>query len=104
RHPLTPPIAAPSILSADFSRRGEALAMVDPARDWVHCDVMDNRFVPNLTFGPLIIAAVRKLTTALVDVHLMIHEPLSLIPEFRKAGADAITVHAEACADVAGTL
>jgi ribulose-phosphate 3-epimerase len=102
--PLKGPIAAPSILSADFSRLGEALAIVDPARDWVHCDVMDNRFVPNLTFGPLIVAAVRKLTTALVDVHLMIHEPRSLIPEFRKAGADAITVHVEACADVGGTL
>jgi ribulose-phosphate 3-epimerase len=103
-HPLTPPIAAPSILSADFSRLSEALAMADPARDWVHCDVMDNRFVPNLTFGPLIVAAVRRLTTALVDVHLMIHEPLSLIPEFRKAGADGITVHLEACEDVGGTL
>lgn len=101
---LTPPIVAPSILSADFSRLGDAVALVDPARDWVHCDVMDNRFVPNLTFGPLIVAAVRKLTTALVDVHLMIHEPLSLVPEFRRAGADAITVHVEACADVGGTL
>ena len=104
RHPLTPPIAAPSILSADFSRLGEALALVDPARDWVHCDVMDNHFVPNLTFGPLLVAAVRKLTPALVDVHLMIDEPLRIIPAFREAGADLITAHYEACADIGATL
>ncbi len=101
---MTPPIVAPSILSADFSRLAEALAIVDPARDWVHCDVMDNHFVPNLTFGPLLVAAVRKLTRAPVDVHLMIDEPLALVPEFRASGADLITVHVEACADVAGTL
>ncbi|HYM81746.1 MAG TPA: ribulose-phosphate 3-epimerase [Candidatus Limnocylindria bacterium] len=104
RLPLAPPIAAPSILSADFSRLAEALALVDPQRDWVHCDVMDNHFVPNLTFGPIIVRAVRRLTPALVDVHLMIDEPLRLIPEFRKAGADGITVHFEACRDVAATL
>ena len=102
--PLTPPIAAPSILSADFSRLGEALAIVDPARDWVHCDVMDNHFVPNLTFGPLVVAGVRKLTRALVDVHLMIEEPLRIVTAFRDAGADLITVHLEACADPAATL
>ncbi|HEY2954467.1 MAG TPA: ribulose-phosphate 3-epimerase [Candidatus Eisenbacteria bacterium] len=94
--PLAPPIAAPSILSADFSRLAESLAIVDPARDWVHCDVMDNHFVPNLTFGPLIVAAVRKLTTAFVDVHLMIERPERLIAAFREAGADQITVHFEA--------
>ena len=103
-HPLQPPIAAPSILSADFSRLGEELEIVDPRRDWVHCDVMDNHFVPNLTFGPLLVAAVRKLTRALVDVHLMIEEPARIVPEFRASGADHITVHLEACADVAGTL
>jgi ribulose-phosphate 3-epimerase len=54
--PLTPPIAAPSILSADFAKLAEDLALIDPARDWVHCDVMDNHFVPNLTFGPIIVA------------------------------------------------
>ena len=94
--PLTPPIAAPSILSADFAKLAEDLALIDPARDWVHCDVMDNHFVPNLTFGPLIVAAVRKLTPAFVDVHLMIDHPERLIAEFRKAGADQITVHIEA--------
>jgi ribulose-phosphate 3-epimerase len=102
--PLTAPIAAPSILSAEFSRLGEALAIADPARDWVHCDVMDNHFVPNLTFGPLLIGAVRKLTAAWVDVHLMIEEPARIVPEFRRAGADLITVHVEACTDLAGTL
>jgi len=102
--PMTPPIAAPSILSADFSRLGEELAIVDPARDWAHCDVMDNHFVPNLTFGPLLVAAVRKLTTALVDVHLMIDEPARIVPAFREAGADLITVHLEACADLGATL
>jgi len=103
-HPLTPPIAAPSILSADFSRLAEDLAIVDPARDWVHCDVMDNHFVPNLTFGPLIVAAVRKLAPAFVDVHLMIDEPERIVPEFCSAGADQVTVLLEACRDVAGAL
>jgi ribulose-phosphate 3-epimerase len=92
-----PPIIAPSILSADFSRLGEELAIVEPARDWVHCDVMDHQFVPNLTFGPLVVAGVRKLTTALLDVHLMIERPWLLVEEFRRSGADVITVHLEAC-------
>jgi ribulose-phosphate 3-epimerase len=103
-HPVTPPIAAPSILSADFARLAAELAIVDPARDWVHCDVMDNHFVPNLTFGPLLVTAVRRLTRARVDVHLMITEPARIVPAFRDAGADLITVHLEACADVAATL
>lgn len=94
--PLAPPIAAPSILSADFARLPEALALVDPGRDWVHCDVMDNHFVPNLTFGPLVVRAVRALTPAFVDVHLMIERPGRLIAPFREAGADQITVHLEA--------
>jgi ribulose-phosphate 3-epimerase len=102
--PSTPPIVAPSILSADFSRLSEALALADPEREWVHCDVMDNHFVPNLTFGPIIVSALRQLTSAWLDVHLMITEPLRLIPAFREAGADGITVHLEACADVRGTL
>ena len=94
--PLTAPIVAPSILSADFSRLSEELAIADAARDWVHCDVMDNHFVPNLTFGPIVVAAVRKLTPAFLDVHLMIEEPGRLIPDFIEAGADQITVHLEA--------
>jgi ribulose-phosphate 3-epimerase len=103
-YPLTPPIAAPSILSADFSKLAEELSIVDFDRDWVHCDVMDNHFVPNLTFGPLLVAAVRKLTPAFVDVHLMIEEPARIIPEFCKAGADQITVHVEAARDVGAAL
>jgi ribulose-phosphate 3-epimerase len=103
-HPLRAPIAAPSILSADFSRLADELAIADPARDWVHCDVMDHHFVPSLTFGPLVIAAVRRLTSAFVDVHLMIERPEPLIGAFREAGADQITVHLEACADPAATL
>lgn len=92
----TPPIAAPSILSADFSRLADEIAIVDPARDWVHCDVMDHRFVPNLTFGPLIVAAARKLTRACIDVHLMVERPWMMVDDFRAAGADVITVHLEA--------
>src|SRR5213078_2441654 len=104
--PLAGPIAAPSILSADFSKLEHELGIVDPLRDWVHCDVMDNHFVPNLTFGPLIVDAVRKLTAAFVDVHLMIDRPERLIAEFRAAGADQITAHLEAPhdRDVAGAL
>jgi ribulose-phosphate 3-epimerase len=94
--PVAGPIIAPSILSADFSQLAGALAVPDPAREWVHCDVMDNHFVPNLTFGPLLVAAVRKLTPALVDVHLMIERPETLVGRFREAGADSITVHLEA--------
>lgn len=97
--PLSAPILAPSILSADFTRLGEQIAIADPARDWVHCDVMDNHFVPNLTFGPIVVAAARKLTTAFLDVHLMIEEPGRLIPSFIEAGADQITVHLEAKQD-----
>ena len=93
----TLPIVAPSILSADFSRLGEAIGIVDPASDWVHCDVMDNHFVPNLTFGPIVVSAARKLTTAFVDVHLMIERPWGMVEAFRAAGADGITVHIEAC-------
>jgi len=103
-HPLHGPIAAPSILSADFAALGAAVAIADPARDWVHCDVMDNHFVPNLTFGPLIVRAVRRLTRGFVDVHLMIERPESLVQAFRDAGADQITVHLEACADPAAVL
>jgi ribulose-phosphate 3-epimerase len=101
---LEPPIAAPSILSADFSRLAEALSIVDPARDWVHCDVMDWHFVPNLTFGPVIARAVRRLTRAFVDVHLMTERPDKLAPGFRDAGADLISIHLEACADPAASL
>ena len=101
---LTAPAIAPSILSADFSRLADELAIVDPARDWVHCDVMDHQFVPNLTFGPLIVEAARKLTPATLDVHLMIERPWLLVDAFRAAGADLISVHIEACRETREVL
>jgi ribulose-phosphate 3-epimerase len=102
--PLAGPIAAPSILSADFARLPEAVALVDPARDWVHCDVMDNHFVPNLTFGPLLVAAAHRLSAAFLDVHLMVERPETLLARFREAGADLVTVHLEACANPGAVL
>ncbi len=98
------PVAAPSILSADFARLGEALAIVDPARDWVHCDVMDHRFVPNLTFGPIVVSAVRRLTGAFIDAHLMVVQPEGMVASFRDAGADQITIHLEAVDDAPAAL
>jgi len=100
----TPPIVAPSLLSADFSRLADELSIVDAARDWLHCDVMDNQFVPNLTFGPLVVGAVRKLTRATLDVHLMMARPWMMVDEFRQAGADRITVHLEACRETREVL
>ena len=94
--PTSPVIVSPSILSADFSRLGEEIQSVSTA-DWLHIDVMDGRFVPNITIGPLIVKAARKCTTMPLDVHLMIVEPEKYIQDFRDAGADMITVHAEAC-------
>jgi ribulose-phosphate 3-epimerase len=88
-------LVAPSILSADFSRLGEEIASVASA-DWIHCDVMDGRFVPNLTIGPLVVRAARKVTALPLDVHLMIVEPERYLGDFRDAGADWITVHVEA--------
>lgn len=101
---VTPPIAAPSILSADFAKLADEIALADPARDWVHCDVMDNHFVPNLTFGPIVVAAARKLTTAFLDVHLMMERPWAMVEEFRRAGADLVTVHIEACPETREVL
>lgn len=98
------PQICPSILTADLARLADEAAAVAAVADWLHVDVMDNHFVPNLTFGPLVVAGVRKLTTALLDVHLMIDEPARIVPDFRKAGADLITVHVEACHDLTGTL
>jgi len=91
------PILAPSILSADFAKLGEEVrAVVDAGADWIHVDVMDGRFVPNLTIGPPVVKAVRKVTEAPLDVHLMIVEPERYVDAFADAGADIITVHAEA--------
>jgi ribulose-phosphate 3-epimerase len=94
--PDRPVVIAPSILSADFLRLGEEVAAVDRAgADWIHVDVMDGRFVPNITIGPLVVAAVRRATAKPVDVHLMIVEPEKYVADFAKAGADHILVHAE---------
>jgi ribulose-phosphate 3-epimerase len=98
------PLVAPSILAADFAHLERDVRLVDPALDWLHCDVMDNHFVPNLTFGPLLIEAMRRLTSALLDVHLMITEPERIVPAFAEAGADQITVHLEASRDPARAL
>lgn len=88
---------APSILSADFSRLGEEISAIDAAgADYIHVDIMDGHFVPNISFGPLVMASVRKFTTKPFDVHLMIAPVDPYIAAFARAGADIITVHAEA--------
>ncbi len=89
---------APSILSADFGRLADEVRAVDDAgADWIHVDVMDGHFVPNLTLGPVIVEAVRKATKLPLDVHLMIENPERYIDDFARAGADHLTVHYEAC-------
>ncbi len=96
---------APSILSADFSRLGEDIQAVDRAgADYIHVDVMDGHFVPNITIGPLVVEALRKVTAKPLDVHLMIENPDLYIAEFAKAGADIITVHQEAVSHLHRTV
>ena len=96
---------APSILSADFSRLGEEIRAVEEAgADYIHVDVMDGHFVPNITIGSPVVAAIRKVTKLPLDVHLMISEPDRYIADFAKAGSDIITVHAEACIHLHRTI
>jgi ribulose-phosphate 3-epimerase len=96
---------APSILSADFARLGDEVRAVQAAgADWIHVDVMDGRFVPNITIGPLVVQALRKVTEKPLDVHLMIVEPERYVDAFADAGADVITVHAEASTHLHRTL
>ena len=95
------PRIAPSLLSADFARLAEAAAAV-PDSDWLHVDVMDNHFVPNLTIGLPVVQALRKTTDLPLDCHLMIDDPDRWAPPYAEAGARNVTVHAEAAADPAG--
>ena len=103
--PQSPVLIAPSILSADFAYLGDALKTLESAgADWIHVDVMDGHFVPNLTIGAPVVQALRQVTTLPLDVHLMIEKPDALIPDFAKAGADILTVHVEACTHLHRTL
>lgn len=96
---------APSILSADFAQLGKDIQEVEQGgADWIHVDIMDGRFVPNITIGPLVVQAIRPVTKLPLDVHLMIVEPERYIEAFAKAGADSITVHAEACVHLHRTI
>ena len=98
-------IIAPSILSADFSKLGEEIQAVEKAgADWIHADVMDGHFVPNITIGPFIVKAVSNITKLPIDVHLMIENPDRYIPDFIKAGAGWISVHAEASVHLHRTI
>ncbi|MGD9365409.1 MAG: ribulose-phosphate 3-epimerase [Desulfobacteraceae bacterium] len=98
-------LIAPSILSADFSCLGKEIKAVEEAgADWIHVDVMDGHFVPNITMGPLVVEAVRRSTKLPVDVHLMIENPDNYIPDFANAGADYLSVQVEACPHLHRTL
>jgi len=98
-------LIAPSILSADFSRLGEEIELIEKAgADWIHVDVMDGHFVPNITMGPLVVEAARRASSLPIDVHLMIENADRFIPDFVKAGASLISVQVEACTHLNRTI
>ncbi len=102
---MKPVKLAPSILSCDFSRLGEEIRAAEAGgADWIHVDVMDGHFVPNITIGPVITEGARRVTGLPLDVHLMIEAPERYLEAFAKAGADSLTVHQETCPDLAATL
>jgi ribulose-phosphate 3-epimerase len=102
---MPPFILAPSILSADFTRLGAEIAAAEQAgADWIHVDVMDGHFVPNMTIGPLVVEACRRATRLPLDVHLMIEQPERYLEAFAHAGADRLTVHVETCPHLYRTL
>jgi ribulose-phosphate 3-epimerase len=98
-------LIAPSIIAADFTKLADEIGMVNNSQaDWLHVDVMDGRFVPNITFGMMLVKAFKELSTKPLDVHLMIEEPEKYIEQFREAGAEVITVHLEACKHLHRTI
>ncbi len=98
-------LIAPSIIAADFTRLSDEIGMVNKSQaDWLHVDVMDGRFVPNITFGMMLVKAFKEMSTKPLDVHLMIEAPENYIDQFREAGAEVITVHLEACKHLHRTI